>query len=926
MKFCTWALLVFASTLFFNTVSAQTLTEKLLAESPAKLVEESRSYGNIVRGAILFHQGNINCAKCHRASAQSDLIGPALNQMAEKVTDEYIIESILKPSEKIKEGYGSVIATTADGKVITGLKVSEDDKKIVIRDSQNIDQLITVLREDIDDVRPSKLSSMPAKLADELKDRQQFLDLVRYVLDLKERGPDANVATAKANAPRRELSPELTGLVLIKKNNCVACHKSNSSEIANGAKKPPRLKWSAKWLDPNYIQSYVANPHAVKPGTTMPELLGSVDESTRKTVATSITHFLVASGKNEFATESIDTAAVPRGHELFHSIGCVACHSPRDETATEQPISDSTPLGNLANKYNVSGLVNFLEDPQAVRASGHMPNMRLTHREAIDISSFLLQSAQPAKKWGVNEKLAEQGKSLFTKHNCASCHTEFLDASKTKPQLASDVALEKLTPTEGCLSSKTGQWPNFHLESNEIKSIQAALKKAPNRLTDTQKIETSLALFNCIACHSRDSLGGINVDRNPHFKTTNLNLGDQGRIPPTLTGVGAKLNPKWMRDVMVNQRSIRPYMKTRMPQYGEENIAHLIELFQSNDKIGETKFAEFTDQKKMRETGLELAGNKGLNCVACHTYQYKISDTMPAVDLTEMTERLKKDWFYQYMLAPQAFSPNTVMPSFWPDGKAIRQDIEGPPDQQIEAIWQYLLDGRQARAPRGVIREPLEIVVANEARMLRRSYQDIGKRGIGVGYPGGINLTFDAEQLRLNSIWKGKFLDPAGVFYGQGSGTARPMSRPFKFIKGPELDDKNEPWIVDDGRPPKHQFKGYSLDKSQRPTFRYVFDSVEVKDFFLQAKRKASQKTILRRVVKLVSKTQRDNLKFRIGSAKDISVVDESNFTLDKQLQIRLVSQHAATVEKSGDGKQLEISLSLSPDTQQTLVIEYLLE
>ena len=28
---------------------------------------------------------------------------------------------------------------------------------------------------------------------------------------------------------------------------------------------------------------------------------------------------------------------------------------------------------------------------------------------------------------------------------------------------------------------------------------------------------------------------------------------------------------------------------------------------------------------------------------------------MPAVDLTEMSERLKKDWFYQYMLAPQKF-------------------------------------------------------------------------------------------------------------------------------------------------------------------------------------------------------------------------------------------------------------------------------
>ena len=63
--------------------------------------------------------------------------------------------------------------------------------------------------------------------------------------------------------------------------------------------------------------------------------------------------------------------------------------------------------------------------------------------------------------------------------------------------------------------------------------------------------------------------------------------------------------------------------------------------------------------------------------------------------------------------------------------------------------------------------------------MLRRSYPGIGKRGIGVGYPGGVNLAFDAEQMRLAMIWKGKFLDPGGVWTGQGHGTARPMERLF---------------------------------------------------------------------------------------------------------------------------------------------------
>ena len=82
-----------------------------------------------------------------------------------------------------------------------------------------------------------------------------------------------------------------------------------------------------------------------------------------------------------------------------------------------------------------------------------------------------------------------------------------------------------------------------------------------------------LASFNCIACHDRGDFGGVSPERNPHFQTTNLNLGDQGRIPPTLTGVGAKLKPEWMRDVLVNRRSIRPYMKTRMPQFGKKILS-----------------------------------------------------------------------------------------------------------------------------------------------------------------------------------------------------------------------------------------------------------------------------------------------------------------------------------------------------------------
>ncbi len=48
------------------------------------------------------------------------------------------------------------------------------------------------------------------------------------------------------------------------------------------------------------------------------------------------------------------------------------------------------------------------------------------------------------------------------------------------------------------------------------------------------------------------------------------------------------------------------------------------------------------DPKEIKKVGADLAGSGGLNCIACHTFQQKLSQTMPAVDLTEMAQRLHK--------------------------------------------------------------------------------------------------------------------------------------------------------------------------------------------------------------------------------------------------------------------------------------------
>lgn len=904
-----------------NLAGAQTLTEQLIADDPVKLAEEARAVGNVVRGAILFHQGNTNCAKCHRPSAERDRFGPDLSRMEQDATDLHLIESILQPSKVIKKGFETTVILDTEGRVHNGMVLSEDARQVVIRDSRNPDQTMTFRRDEIEEMKPGNVSGMPENLANELKDREHFLDLLRYVIEIRERGPEP-AAVATVAAGRREPDPGLAGLVLFQTLNCVACHGTGPLPASVKPKQAPRLDWSANRLNPEWMERFVSHPHAVKPGTTMPEVLGHLDEETRAGTARAITHYLTARKGNQYQYEAPDAGAVARGHELFNSVGCVACHAPRNEQAGEQPLPGSTPLGELESKYDVSGLTEFLENPLLVRPSGHMPSLQLTHREATDIAHFLLQrsTAAPAP-WQPDPELARQGESLFVRSNCHSCHLDLVAETTPRPL---PPAVGQWNTASGCLSGAAGEWPDFHLPADQRELILAALARPLTELTGEQQIEVNLQAFDCLACHERNHLGGVTAERSPHFRTANLNLGEQGRLPPGLSGVGAKLKPEWMRQVLVNGRSIRPYMKTRMPQFGEENVGQLIDLFQAADQLPATRFAAAGNAEEMRRTGLELAGNNGLNCVSCHTWQYKLSDTMPAVDLTEMAERLEKEWFYRYMLAPQAFSPNTVMPSFWPGGHAVRKDLAGTPEDQIEALWQYLLDGRQAAMPHGVVREPLEIVVADEARMLRRSYPGIGKRGIGVGYPGGVNLAFDAEQLRLHAIWKGKFVDPAGVWTGQGSGNVQPLGSTIQFIQGPDLDDRTQPWVVDEGRPPRHRFRGYVLDPGQRPTFRYTFDSIEVEDRFSEVINAPPETVILRRTVRLSAAEASGGLRFRLASGSVIAPDEDQGFAMDGRLTVRVTSGPAPeVVDDGGNGQRLQVPLELAPGQPLEMVIEY---
>jgi quinoprotein glucose dehydrogenase len=89
---------------------------------------------------------------------------------------------MLDPSKEIKEGYQSFVATTKSGLTFTGLKVAQNGKELILKDSTGKE--VRIAAGDLDEVKPSKTSLMPDDVVRHLN-IGEFLDLVSFLRDRK---------------------------------------------------------------------------------------------------------------------------------------------------------------------------------------------------------------------------------------------------------------------------------------------------------------------------------------------------------------------------------------------------------------------------------------------------------------------------------------------------------------------------------------------------------------------------------------------------------------------------------------------------------------------------------------------------------------------------------------------------------------------
>jgi putative heme-binding domain-containing protein len=152
------------ATLSFEEALKQTLQHKGDAQAGAKLYVS---------------QG---CVQCHTISPDQKPLGPMLRDISKRYNRSELITSILKPSDKIAQGFATTLIITADGHLRSGIIASEGAEDLTLLEPTG--KTTVIIKEDIEDRAENTVSTMPEGLANNLKPAQ-LANLLAYLETLK---------------------------------------------------------------------------------------------------------------------------------------------------------------------------------------------------------------------------------------------------------------------------------------------------------------------------------------------------------------------------------------------------------------------------------------------------------------------------------------------------------------------------------------------------------------------------------------------------------------------------------------------------------------------------------------------------------------------------------------------------------------------
>ncbi len=143
------------------------------AELKAALPPEVLAQADLPRGRALFAR---TCGQCHALFGAGGDVGPDLTG-SNRADLDYLLHNLVDPSAEVGRDYRATVVWLKDGRIATGILRDETPSAFALR-TEN--EALVLARSDVDELRPSDLSTMPDGLLDALAPGD-VRDLVAYL-------------------------------------------------------------------------------------------------------------------------------------------------------------------------------------------------------------------------------------------------------------------------------------------------------------------------------------------------------------------------------------------------------------------------------------------------------------------------------------------------------------------------------------------------------------------------------------------------------------------------------------------------------------------------------------------------------------------------------------------------------------------------
>ena len=424
------------------------------------------------------------------------------------------------------------------------------------------------------------------------------------------------------------------GKMLAQSLGCFECHKIKGFQA--DWKVGPDLTHVKGKLDAEWVSKWLEDPKAFRPSTKMPAIFhlsntsSPEDKAKNDAAIQGITAYLMKNSQALDLPPAPEAGNAANGETLVKTLGCLGCH-----TAAGVDAGHFAPeLTGMGSKVSPQWLNAWLKDPKHLSTTTRMPNLRLSDKEAADITAYLLTLK--------NEKFDQTS------------------APKADPKVIDAQILELMQST-------------MHRSEAE-----AALGKmsAEERLEFLGK--KSIAHQGCFACHA--------INGFEDSKPIGAELSDEGRkdihkfdfgfaeIPQTRHG--------WVKQKLQDPRifdhgKIKGYYeKLRMPQFSlnDEELEALTTfvLSLSEEPIPLAARKTLDLNAAQIEKGRLLVSK--LNCQGCHALDGKNGTLRELAEdkgsappiLDGEGAKVQEQWLHEFLKSPSPIRPWLTyrMPTF----------------------------------------------------------------------------------------------------------------------------------------------------------------------------------------------------------------------------------------------------------------------